>query len=81
MIDIDPPVLVETPMPLLTKEQLNSLIDSLAKDTRIVFHCHSGQRSEAAANHYIGKGYTNVYNLVGGIAAWSAEIDSGVPRY
>lgn len=32
MDDIDPPILVETPMPILTKEQLNTLIDSLAKD-------------------------------------------------
>lgn len=32
MADIEPPILVETPMPLLTKEQLNRLIDSLAKD-------------------------------------------------
>lgn len=33
MDDIDPPVLVETPMPILLKEQLNRLIDSLSKDT------------------------------------------------
>lgn len=32
MVDIDPPILVETPMPILAKDDLNRLIDSLAKD-------------------------------------------------
>ncbi len=53
----------------------------LAKDTPIVFHCHHGMRSRAAAEEAIGRGFTRVYNLEGGIAAWSEEIDSSVPRY
>lgn len=53
----------------------------LAKDTPIVFHCHHGMRSRAAAEEAIGRGFTRVYNLEGGIAAWSEDVDSSVPRY
>ena len=53
---------------------------SLAKDTKIVFHCHHGMRSRAAAEQAVASGYTNVYNLEGGIDAWSS-IDPSVPRY
>jgi monothiol glutaredoxin len=46
-----------------------------------VFHCHHGQRSQAAAEHYLGQGFTQVFNLVGGIEAWSRDVDPTVPRY
>ena len=64
----------------LTRESLGDL-RALPKDTRIVFHCHHGGRSQAAAQEFIGEGFTNVYNLVGGIDAWSTQVDSSVPRY
>jgi monothiol glutaredoxin len=53
----------------------------LAKDTPIVFHCHHGMRSRAAAQEAIGRGFTRVYNLEGGIEAWSDDVDPSVPRY
>lgn len=55
--------------------------ESLPKDAHIAFHCHHGNRSRAAAEHFIKEGFTNVYNLAGGIDAWSRDIDSKVPRY
>jgi monothiol glutaredoxin len=54
---------------------------ALAKDTTIVFHCHHGMRSRNAAERVLREGYTNVYNLEGGIDAWSQKVDSKVPRY
>ncbi|MEX2482663.1 MAG: Grx4 family monothiol glutaredoxin [Gammaproteobacteria bacterium] len=56
-------------------------IDGLARDALLVFHCHSGVRSQAAAEYFRGQGFRNVYNLAGGIDAWSQEIDTSVPRY
>lgn len=56
-------------------------IESLAKDTLLVFHCHTGVRSQSAAEHFRGLGFTNTYNLVGGIDAWSQRVDPEVPRY
>ncbi len=52
----------------------------LPKDTKLVFHCHHGMRSQAAAQRFLDRGFTNVWNLAGGIDAWSA-IDPSVPRY
>lgn len=56
-------------------------IESLPRDAMLVFHCHHGGRSQAAAEHFRGLGFTNLWNLVGGIDAWSREIDPTVPRY
>jgi monothiol glutaredoxin len=56
-------------------------ISTLPKDTPLVFHCHHGGRSQAAAEHFAGLGFTDVSNVVGGIDAWSLEIDPEVPRY
>lgn len=52
----------------------------LPKDARVVLYCHHGVRSRSAAEELLRRGYTNVYNLVGGIDAYSA-IDPTVPRY
>jgi len=56
-------------------------ISALPKDTPLVFHCHRGSRSRAAAEHFRRQGYSEVYNLEGGIDAWSREIDPAVPQY
>ena len=49
--------------------------------TAIALHCHHGVRSRAAAEQLLREGFTNVYNLEGGIEAWSREVDPSVPRY
>jgi monothiol glutaredoxin len=56
-------------------------IEALAKDTPIAFHCHHGGRSRGAADHFLKLGFKNVYNLAGGIEAWSRDVDSAIPRY
>jgi len=47
----------------------------------VVIMCRSGQRSGAAVNALQQQGFTNLYNLKGGITAWSREIDTSVPTY
>jgi monothiol glutaredoxin len=56
-------------------------IEKLPKDTLLVFHCHHGGRSQAAAEHFASRGFVNVHNLAGGIDAWSRDVDPSVPRY
>ena len=56
-------------------------INQLPNDEMLVFHCHHGPRSQSAADHFRQQGYTNVHNLVGGIEAWSVQVDPSVPRY
>jgi rhodanese-related sulfurtransferase len=47
----------------------------------LVVMCHSGGRSRRVAEFLKGNGFPNVFNLTGGIDAWSLQIDSRVPRY
>ncbi len=49
--------------------------------TKIVFMCHHGPRGVNASDQFIQRGFTNIFNVVGGIEAWSVEIDPEVPRY
>jgi monothiol glutaredoxin len=56
-------------------------IGALPKDTPLAFYCHTGNRSRGAAEHFLKQGFKTVYNLAGGIAAWSREVDPSVPTY
>ena len=56
-------------------------LESMDRKAMIVFHCHHGGRSRAAAEHFLREGFTNVYNMEGGIEAWSETVDRTVPRY
>ncbi len=56
-------------------------LEALPKDTALAFLCHRGGRSLQAAEHFRGLGFSEVYNVTGGIDAWSDEVDGGVPRY
>jgi monothiol glutaredoxin len=51
------------------------------RDTPIVFQCHHGVRSQHAAEYFRSQGFRNLYNLRGGIDAWSLLVDAAVPRY
>jgi rhodanese-related sulfurtransferase len=44
--------------------------DELDKDVHTIFYCRSGARSAQACAFMAAKGYSNVYNLQGGIMAW-----------
>jgi monothiol glutaredoxin len=63
------------------EEATDRQLESLPKNSMIVFHCHKGGRSQQAAEYLRRKGFTNVHNVAGGIDAWSLEIDPQVPRY
>ncbi|MEZ4300139.1 MAG: Grx4 family monothiol glutaredoxin [Polyangiaceae bacterium] len=54
---------------------------SLDRAAVVVFHCHHGVRSRSAAEHFLSRGFKNVYNLTGGIDAWSQDVDPSVARY
>jgi rhodanese-related sulfurtransferase len=43
--------------------------------------CHGGGRSRRVAEFLTANGFEHVFNLRGGIDAWSQQIDPGVPRY
>jgi rhodanese-related sulfurtransferase len=53
----------------------------LPKDRPIVVHCHHGGRSAKAVAFLRQQGYTNAFNLKGGIHSWSQRIDPSVKTY
>ncbi len=65
---------------LLTPEVARRL-ETLPRDSMLVFHSRRGDRGERAAKHFAALGFTNVWNVQGGIDAWLQEIDPEVPRY
>jgi rhodanese-related sulfurtransferase len=63
---------------------LGTLPQSLAqlnRDSEIIAICHHGMRSADATNFLLQQGFPKVKNLVGGIDAWSTQVDRTVPRY
>ena len=54
---------------------------ALPKDTPLAFLCHHGGRSAQAAIYFAQQGFGDLYNVVGGIDAWSREVNVSVPRY
>jgi monothiol glutaredoxin len=62
-------------------DALRARLDGMDRAQTIVMHCHHGMRSQRAAEHLLKLGFRDVYNLQGGIDAWSAHVDPNVPRY
>ncbi len=58
----------------------NALL-TLAKDTPLAFLCHHGQSSRVVAERFRAAGFTQLFNVEGGIDAWSLHIDQRVARY
>ncbi|MDG6774400.1 rhodanese-like domain-containing protein [Thiomicrorhabdus sp. ZW0627] len=53
---------------------------SVEKDAPILVYCMTGARSSRAASILVKSGFTNVYNLSGGITAWkNAGLPVGTP--
>ena len=57
-------------------------IDKISRDRVVVLQCRSGGRSGQVLN-WLEQNYDfgNLYNLSGGILAWSDEIDGSVQKY
>jgi monothiol glutaredoxin len=54
---------------------------ALPRHAPIGFHCHHGVRSRRTAEQLLREGFTSVYNVEGGIDAWSQDVDPAIPRY
>jgi sulfur-carrier protein adenylyltransferase/sulfurtransferase len=67
---------------LIPQADVPHSVDRISKDKKVVIHCRSGARSGNMVqwlekNH----GFTNLYNLQGGILAWARDIDPEMPTY
>ncbi len=61
--------------------ELAQRLDELPRDAALACLCHHGVRSQQVALFLQQQGFTDVFNLRGGIDAWSCELDPAVPRY
>jgi sulfur-carrier protein adenylyltransferase/sulfurtransferase len=66
---------------LIPLGEIAERLDELEPKQPIVVHCHSGKRSAQVVRLLQQRGLANVYNLEGGIDAWSDQIDPNVPKY
>jgi sulfur-carrier protein adenylyltransferase/sulfurtransferase len=66
---------------LIPLGELPDRLDELDREQLTIVHCHSGQRSARAVQILREAGFAKAFNLEGGIAKWSDEIDSGVQKY
>ena len=61
--------------------QIPERLSELPKDTQMVLMCHHGGRSQSVAQFLSHNGFDQLSNLIGGIHAWSKEIDSSIATY
>lgn len=47
----------------------------------LAFLCHHGNRSAAVCRALAAEGFTRLWNVEGGIDAWSRDVDSTLPVY
>jgi len=69
------------PAALPLDEKLMERLGKLPHETELAFICHHGNSSLGVAEHFRKQGFTSVYNVKGGMDAWSLEVDSNIPRY
>ncbi len=56
--------------------------DKFSRDKKVIVYCRSGKRSGTAIEELEQEhGFTNLYNLVGGILAYADEIDPSLTKY
>jgi sulfur-carrier protein adenylyltransferase/sulfurtransferase len=66
---------------LIPLSELPERLVELDKDETLAIHCKTGGRSARAVQFLQEAGFQNVYNVKGGIDAWSEEIDPSIPKY
>ena len=66
---------------LIPLGDLPKRVSELDSSREIVAHCRSGKRSADAVEFLQKAGFKKIWNLKGGILAWSDEVDPSVPKY
>jgi adenylyltransferase/sulfurtransferase len=66
----------------IPSDEIPNNVEKIPGDMMTVVFCHEGMRSFMVADyleHHFG--FTEIYNLVGGIDAWAQQIDGKMTRY
>jgi rhodanese-related sulfurtransferase len=75
-IDVEPARALHIPM-----NEIPGRLAELEGAPSVVCICHHGVRSAQVVAFLLQRGHPRVYNLAGGVDAWSTQIDRAVPRY
>lgn len=59
-------------------DAMTSVIED--KDAKVVLYCRSGSMSKIAAQELVDMGYTNVYELTGGLHDWNSKGRETLPE-
>lgn len=61
--------------------EIPARLDELDRSTTIAVMCQHGGRSARVAQFLSGQGFSDIYNVDGGIDAYAKDIDPTIPRY
>ena len=61
--------------------EIPARLQELDPSQPVVCYCHHGVRSLQVVAFLLSRGFDSVYNLAGGIDAWSCQVDPSLPRY
>ncbi|HMW46883.1 MAG TPA: molybdopterin-synthase adenylyltransferase MoeB [Cellvibrionaceae bacterium] len=62
-------------------DELKESVEILDKNKLVIIYCKTGVRGRKAQDYLITEGFERVFNLEGGIVAWSAQIDQSIAAY
>jgi adenylyltransferase/sulfurtransferase len=62
-------------------KDISNKINELDKNKETIIICKSGIRSAKVCEFLYKNDFLNLKNLIGGINAWSIEIDNSIPLY
>ncbi len=67
---------------LMPLNGIETFTDKISREGKVVIYCRTGVRSKNAIEKLEKEfGFDNLYNLTGGILAWSNDVDPSVPKY
>src|ERR1035437_4003134 len=67
---------------LIPMGEITENLDKISKTKKVIVHCRSGKRSASVVQMLEQQhGFTNLYNLKGGIMAWADEVDNALAKY
>jgi rhodanese-related sulfurtransferase len=75
---IDMPGVTMLHIPMM---QIPMRLAEIPRERSVVCICHHGVRSAQVVAFLLRQGFDDVYNLEGGVDAWSRQIDPSVPCY
>ncbi len=91
--ELNPPLLLDVRQPverqiaelpgalMIPLDQLPERLEELHPGQEMVVYCRAGHRSSRAVEFLRAAGFERVFNLRGGINAWSREVDPSVRQY